>query len=151
MALPSRARAPQHPFASPRQGPPPPVTVPKYAEFAYVELSAPVPVTEAVGDVLVLTMVNSELQQGIYRAISQFVVSFSGADDRVHFKTTGTWPTTEDYVIESKDAGERFNIARDKVVTVTGPIEVNLFASVEGPGPADVVIEEGGIFIQRIK
>ena len=115
-------------------------------------LLSPILVTEGNSPVDVTTLNVTNAQVGKYRIVHQVIPQFDEANDRLRIRVLGTWPSSSDFMTESKEAGQRvpFQFETTQDIVSGQDFTIIIQCSTDGPGAADVWVDASSIFMQRI-
>lgn len=120
----------------------------EYRPFRFAKMAVPVDVTEAAGDVQLLEL-SADLPAGEYAIGVSLVSSFTSANDQLSWWANGDFPSPT-FLKESKVTGETQPVAYVFPQEWAGGVmTLNLNASVNGAGAADVVILSANISFER--
>lgn len=120
----------------------------EYRPFRFDRLPAPVTITEAGGEVLVLSLV-ATLPAGDYLLSVSLVSQFTSANDQLTWRVGGSFPTPS-FLKEAKDADEVQPFAYIfPQPWAGGEMTLEILASIDGSGNADVDILAANITTER--
>lgn len=114
-------------------------------------LAAPITVTEGGPPTALVTLAIPTPIIGKYRVSINLICDFTSANDQLTWRTTGSFPSSSDFLIEAKDANERVPFYYELTIPLDGSaINTVLEAEVTGAGAADVVVDTAAFFLQRV-
>lgn len=123
-------------------------TLSTYRPFRFTKLAAPITVTEAAGEVQILTLTET-LPAGAYAISVSMVAAFTSANDQLSWRVDGSSPSPS-FLLEAKDSDENLPFAYAFPFLHTGgDLTMTILAQITGVGAADVDIVASNITFER--
>lgn len=117
--------------------------------YASTVLPAPILVTEAGGDTELTRLTVAVPEAGTYRIELGLVSEYLQANDRLLWWATGALASPV-FMKEAKEVGETIAFSYALTFPVSGPFELILWGSTDGPGAADVSVIAADLYMSRI-